>query len=128
MEIDTATRERKLIGHWLIEREPDEDYAVYAERVCEEAERLTFNLAAVEGIRPPWKRVSPWPVIQAGFIAGALAATLRARVVDPGKMVRLDDEDVPEALWGASESKGTGKLRHCRSAWAVAWAASEALR
>lgn len=54
---------------------------------------------------------------------GALRLAFRAVMVPPGRNGSRPLHFYPTELVGPHEAKGTGKLRHCRSAWDVAGAA-----
>lgn len=139
-------------GHTLVDREDGNSRTAWARRVCcEVRDWMPLDLdcdpdavpiVAIEDVTAPNPHIrrrdgnaviDPAGVIDTAWVAGAVTADLshitRVQVVAPaGHGAPVGDRRVlqqlyPSELVGDRETKGTGRLRHCRSAYDVAQAA-----
>lgn len=124
-----------LLDHGLIER--PEGLATY-EWAISAGQRLNLaayvphapelrraeSIIAIEDVIPPNPHAGmmrPGDLIAVSMVAGALFARFPdAVIVRPGKHGSHPLGTYPPVLVGAGERKGTGKLRHARSAWDIA--------
>ncbi len=134
--IVVVSRVDRPLDHRLVERQDGERVAEYAYGVASivkvMVEAHAVELVAVEGLvtvnphvrdRP----ISPTGLLQAAVVYGAVTAMLTHAmtptvIVRPGSHGSNPLTSYPPDLVGARERKGTGKLRHVRSAFDVALA------
>jgi hypothetical protein len=130
----------ELLAHTIAERKGDDllPTAEYLAEVIAAANQLgDFHVVGAESVQKPnvWhggkKQVlDPTAAIGTGMVLAAVLLTWPATVVvPPSRNGKAPRQLYPEALWGEREGDaGTGKLRHCRSAWDVAGAAVKHMR
>lgn len=129
----------RLLHHAVIVRinvEPVESYALMIARTCdgirrhgtEGSEGYPVDVVAIESVEPPrWHHngkaspINPRHIIDTAIVYGALVATFPDAILVPpaGNGSRLLAA-YPAELVGPKETKGTGELRHARSAWDIA--------
>lgn len=121
----------------VVEREQDQPVHTYAAAVAQFLQAKWFRheveLVCVEGLvavtphvrdRP----ISPTGLLQAAVVFGAVTAVFHSDPMTPLEVVRPGGHGsqpllaYPRLLVGARETKGTGRMRHARSAYDVALA------
>lgn len=131
------------------DQQPIHDYATAVAREVTELATGQHAIAEGMGTKPVTligveglNRVTPqmgkrpidlYPTVEAGIVLGACFGMLRARGlhvawVPPGGHGDNPLRTYPSQLIGAREKKGTGRLRHARSAYDVAFAARSMVR
>lgn len=126
-----AIEGRDLLKGCVVIREKDQELKPYILEVIaclEDGYIDDETMAGVEGVDAPLPYIdgelrlnNPMPIIETGAVFGAVIGRWpEALVIPPGKNGKGPRRNYPAALWGAREEKGTGRLRHCRSAWDVA--------
>lgn len=140
-----ARHGRSLVGAWIIARDDGAALpgAVYLAEVldgieyaCARVSRYRRDVPApflsIEGLVIPHGKnpdgtatmMNPTGLMGTAIVLGAvLAAHPDILVVAPGGHGSYPRAAYPAALYGARETKGRGKLRHCRSAWDISEAA-----
>jgi hypothetical protein len=88
---------------------------------------------AAEGISPPSPHLGLIAVrglLETAVVLGAVIGRIPdVVIVDPAEHGKGPRNAYPPSLWGRNESeKGTGRLRHCRSAWDIAGAVKTLIR
>ena len=125
-----------LLYHDVVERSKGETMGEYLVRVCDgvkSAKYQSLRSGSMRAFAPPYAVEDlndPNPhmgiVNLRGLIdtAQVLGVILHvhpsAIVVPPGRHGSAPLKSYPAELVGAREAKGTGRLRHCRSAWDIA--------
>lgn len=127
----------------LVSRSDGESITSFARAVARSLDRMGGVMDYLEGVAiEGLVRVTPqvsdrpidlYPTVEAGIVLGyvwrwAEDRLLRTVWVDPGGLGSLPLMAYPKMLVGPRETKGTGKLRHVRSAYDVARAGRREVR
>lgn len=125
-----AMSDRALVGACVVTRSDGQSLKSYILEVLEAVGDHVTDGAVVgaEGIEAPKPYIdgklrftNPLPIMETSAVFGAvLGRWPEVYVVPPGGNGSAPRNAYPAALWGASEPKGTGILRHARSAHDVA--------
>ena len=138
-----ARRGDKLLGHWLVENVGG---VPYRGRVIErlslvvvttpDPDPLPLVLVAVEGVKAPNPHLgvtNPTGIIATARVLGWVEQWCADVLVDlvvvpPAYHGSGPLAAYPPELVGPREKAGTGKLRHCRSAWSISYAGEKLWR
>lgn len=134
----TARTVDGYVAHKLYCRRRHEPIDHYARRVSEhlvtdwllaDDPELIPDIAGIEGLNTPnphVRVVALQGILDTAVVFGILLGQLQptwAHVIPPGNHGAAFLRAYPPELVGAKEKKGSGELRHCRSAWDIAGAA-----
>lgn len=96
------------------------EVAAHVERIVDGADTFTVKVEDIVAPNPHLGLSNPKHAINTARLIGYLEALYDCELVRPGKKGGRPLSEYPAALVADNEPKGTGKLRHARSAYDIA--------